>query len=216
MNYVIAPSIFGANLGKLEDEIRKMEENNVELIHLDVMDGHFVEKMAFGPDHIKAIKSMTKIPIDVHLMVERPERIIDSVIKSGADIITIHVESSARLNSCVEKIKHSGIKAGLVLSPQSSEQSIKYLIDKIDMVLVMTINPGEDNLGFNNLMLDKIKNIKKMIGDREIDIEVDGSINNENIIDCKDAGANIFVVGSYLFKGDFSEKLNLLRERLDY
>ena len=84
------------------------------------------------------------------------------------------------------------------------------------MVLVMTINPGEDNLGFNNLMLDKIKNIKKMIGDREIDIEVDGSINNENIIDCKDAGANIFVVGSYLFKGDFSEKLNLLRERLDY
>lgn len=215
MNYVIAPSIFGANLGKLEEEIRKMEENNVELIHLDVMDGHFVEKMAFGPDHIKAIKSMTKIPIDVHLMVERPERIIDSVIKSGADIITIHVESSARLNSCVEKIKHSGIKAGLVLSPQSSEQSIKYLIDKIDMILVMTINPGEDNLGFNNLMLDKIKNVKEMIGDREIDIEVDGSINNENIIDCKDAGANIFVVGSYLFKGDFSENLNLLRERLD-
>lgn len=215
MNYVIAPSIFGANLGKLEEEIRKMEDNNVELIHLDVMDGHFVEKMAFGPDHIKAIKSMTKIPIDVHLMVERPERIIDSVIKSGADIITIHVESSARLNSCVEKIKHSGIKAGLVLSPQSSEQSIKYLIDKIDMILVMTINPGEDNLGFNNLMLDKIKNVKEMIGDREIDIEVDGSINNENIIDCKDAGANIFVVGSYLFKGDFSENLNLLRERLD-
>lgn len=216
MNYVIAPSIFGANLGKLEDEIRKMEENNVELIHLDVMDGHFVEKMAFGPDHIKAIKSMTKIPIDVHLMVEKPERIIDSVIKSGADIITIHVESSNRLNSCVEKIKNSGIKAGIVLSPQTSEHSLKYLIDKIDMVLVMTINPGEDNLGFNNLMLDKIKNIKKMIGDREIDIEVDGSINNENIIDCKDAGANIFVVGSYLFKGDFSEKLNLLRERLDY
>lgn len=216
MNYVIAPSIFGANLGKLEDEIRKMEENNVELIHLDVMDGHFVEKMAFGPDHIRAIKSMTKIPIDVHLMVEKPERIIDSVIKSGADVITIHVESSNRLNSCVEKIKNSGIKAGIVLSPQTSEHSIKYLIDKIDMVLVMTINPGEDNLGFNNLMLDKIKNIKKMIGDREIDIEVDGSINNENIIDCKDAGANIFVVGSYLFKGDFSEKLNLLRERLDY
>ncbi|WP_297689320.1 ribulose-phosphate 3-epimerase [uncultured Anaerococcus sp.] len=215
MNYVIAPSIFGANLGKLEDEIRKMEENNVELIHLDVMDGHFVEKMAFGPDHIKAIKSMTKIPIDVHLMVEKPERIIDSVIKSGADIITIHVESSNRLNSCVEKIKNSGIKAGIVLSPQTSEHSLKYLIDKIDMVLVMTINPGEDNLGFNNLMLDKIKNIKKMIGDREIDIEVDGSINNENIIDCKDAGANIFVVGSYLFKGDFSENLNLLRERLD-
>ena len=158
---------------------------------------------------------MTKIPIDVHLMVEKPERIIDSVIKSGADIITIHVESSNRLNSCVEKIKNSGIKAGIVLSPQTSEHSLKYLIDKIDMVLVMTINPGEDNLGFNNLMLDKIKNIKKMIGDREIDIEVDGSINNENIIDCKDAGANIFVVGSYLFKGDFSENLNLLRERLD-
>lgn len=215
MNNIIAPSIFAADFGNLKSEIIKMEENGVELIHLDVMDGHFVEKMAFGPDHIKAIKSMTDIPIDVHLMVDKPERIIDSVIESRADIITLHVESSARLNSCLEKIKRSGSKAGLVLSPQTSEETLKYMLDKIDLVLIMTINPGEANLGFNRSMIQKIQNTKKLIKDRDILIEVDGSIDNNNIKDCKKAGANIFVVGSYLFNGDFICNLNNLKRKLE-
>ncbi len=215
MKNIIAPSIFAADLGNLKSEIEKMEKKKVELIHLDVMDGHFVEKMAFGPDHIKAIKKMTDIPIDVHLMVEKPERIIEEVIDAGADIITLHMESSNRLNSCIDKIKSSGAKAGLVLSPQTSEDTMKYLLDKIDLVLIMTINPGEDNLGFNNIMIEKIRNTKKIIGDRNISIEVDGSINDENIVLCKEAGADIFVVGSYLFKNNFSDALDKLYERLN-
>lgn len=215
MKNIIAPSIFAADLGNLKSEIEKMEKKKVKLIHLDVMDGHFVEKMAFGPDHIKAIKKMTDIPIDVHLMVEKPERIIEEVIDAGADIITLHMESSNRLNSCIDKIKSSGAKAGLVLSPQTSEDTMKYLLDKIDLVLIMTINPGEDNLGFNSIMIEKIKNTKKIIGDRNISIEVDGSINDENIILCKEAGADIFVVGSYLFKNNFSDALDKLYERLN-
>lgn len=215
MKNIIAPSIFAADLGNLKSEIEKMEKKKVELIHLDVMDGHFVEKMAFGPDHIKAIKKMTDIPIDVHLMVEKPERIIEEVIDAGADIITLHMESSNRLNSCIDKIKSSGAKAGLVLSPQTSEDTMKYLLDKIDLVLIMTINPGEDNLGFNNIMIEKIRNTKKIIGDRNISIEVDGSINDENIMLCKEAGADIFVVGSYLFKNNFSDALDKLYERLN-
>ncbi|MDU7164540.1 MAG: ribulose-phosphate 3-epimerase [Anaerococcus vaginalis] len=212
---MIAPSIFAADLGNLKSEIEKMEEKKVELIHLDVMDGHFVEKMAFGPDHIRAIKKMTDIPIDVHLMVEKPERIINEVIDAGSDIITLHMESSNRLNSCIDKIKSSGAKAGIVLSPQTSEDTMKYLLDKIDLVLIMTINPGEDNLGFNSKMIEKIRNTKKLIGDRNISIEVDGSINNENIMLCKEAGADIFVVGSYLFKNNFSDALDKLYERLN-
>lgn len=215
MKNIIAPSIFAADLGNLKSEIEKMEKKKVKLIHLDVMDGHFVEKMAFGPDHIKAIKKMTDIPIDVHLMVEKPERIIEEVIDAGADIITLHMESSNRLNSCIDKIKSSGAKAGLVLSPQTSEDTMKYLLDKIDLVLIMTINPGEDNLGFNSIMIEKIKNTKKIIGDRNISIEVDGSINDENIILCKEAGADIFVVGSYMFKNNFSDALDKLYERLN-
>ncbi len=215
MKYMIAPSIFAADLGNLKSEIEKMEEKKVELIHLDVMDGHFVEKMAFGPDHIRAIKKMTDIPIDVHLMVEKPERIINEVIDAGSDIITLHMESSNRLNSCIDKIKSSGAKAGIVLSPQTSEDTMKYLLDKIDLVLIMTINPGEDNLGFNSKMIEKIRNTKKLIGDRNISIEVDGSINNENIMLCKEAGADIFVVGSYLFKNNFSDALDKLYERLN-
>lgn len=215
MKNIIAPSIFAADLGNLKSEIEKMEKKKVKLIHLDVMDGHFVEKMAFGPDHIKAIKKMTDIPIDVHLMVEKPERIIEEVIDAGADIITLHMESSNRLNSCIDKIKSSGAKAGLVLSPQTSEDTMKYLLDKIDLVLIMTINPGEDNLGFNSIMIEKIKNTKKIIGDRNISIEVDGSINDENIMLCKEAGADIFVVGSYLFKNNFSDALDKLYERLN-
>lgn len=215
MKYMIAPSIFAADLGNLKSEIEKMEEKKVELIHLDVMDGHFVEKMAFGPDHIRAIKKMTDIPIDVHLMVEKPERIINEVIDAGSDIITLHMESSNRLNSCIDKIKSSGAKAGIVLSPQTSEDTMKYLLDKIDLVLIMTINPGEDNFGFNSKMIEKIRNTRKLIGDRNISIEVDGSINNENIMLCKEAGADIFVVGSYLFKNNFSDALDKLYERLN-
>lgn len=210
----LAPSIFAADIGNLRKQIRILEEQNADLLHVDVMDGHFVEKMAFGPDHIKMLKKITNLPLDVHLMIERPERKLDEMIHAGADIITIHQEATARLYSCIEKIKSSGRKAGVVLSPATNEQSLKYIMDKIDMILLMTIHPGEEGPGFHEELLEKIQNVREMIGDREIDLEVDGGIDQTNIGRCREAGANVFVSGGYVFQGDISKNMQRLREEL--
>lgn len=211
-DYKLAPSIFGADLSNLKEQIRILEDNDIEMLHVDVMDGHFVEKMAFGPDHIRMLKNMTSIPLDVHLMVEKPERILDAVIEAGADIITIHQESTTRLYSCLERIRAAGKKSGVVLSPATSEDTLKYVLDKIDMILLMTINPGEAGPGFRSELLKKIRNVKAYVFDRPIDIEVDGGIDNTNIGLCHEAGANVFVSGGYIFKGNISEKIQALRE----
>lgn len=210
----LAPSVFGTDIGNLREQLRILEENNAEMLHVDVMDGHFVEKMAFGPDHVRMLKRITKLPLDVHLMVEKPERILDAVMDAGADIITIHQESTARLYSCIERIKSRGLKAGVVLSPATCEESLKYVLDKIDMILLMTIHPGEAGPGFHEDLLEKIKNVREMIGNRSIDLEVDGGIDNTNIAACKKAGANVFVSGGYVFKGNITEKIALLRAEL--
>lgn len=210
----LAPSVFGADIGNVREQLRILEENNAEMLHVDVMDGHFVEKMAFGPDHVRMLKRITKLPLDVHLMVEKPERILDAVMDAGADIITIHQESTARLYSCIERIKSRGLKAGVVLSPATCEESLKYVLDKIDMILLMTIHPGEAGPGFHEDLLEKIKNVREMIGNRSIDLEVDGGIDNTNIAACKKAGANVFVSGGYVFKGNITEKIALLRAEL--
>lgn len=210
----LAPSVFGADLGDLRGQLRILEENQVELLHVDVMDGHFVEKMAFGPDHIRMLKGLTNLPLDCHLMIERPERQLQAIIDAGADIITIHQESTARLFSCLEKIRAAGKKCGVVLSPATPEETLKYVIDKIDMILLMTINPGEAGPGFHKELLDKIRNVRAMIGDRDIDLEVDGGIDDTNIRQCRDAGANVFVSGGYVFKGTIGDNLETLRKEL--
>ena len=213
--FKLAPSVFGADLGNMKAQLEILEQNNVELLHVDVMDGHFVEKMAFGPDHIKMMKSMTTLPLDVHLMVEKPERILDAVIDAGADIITVHQESTTRLYSCIEKIKKAGRKAGIVLCPGTSITTVdECILDKIDMILQMTINPGEGGQTFHPEIAEKLTRIREYIGDRDIDIEVDGGIDNTNINVCRDAGANVFVSGGYLFKGDIKEKIETLRTEL--
>ncbi|MGI6499457.1 MAG: ribulose-phosphate 3-epimerase [Anaerostipes sp.] len=196
----LAPSIFAADLGDLKNQIRQLEDSNVELLHVDVMDGHFVERMAFGADHIRMLKNMTDIPLDVHLMIENPEVHIDSIADAGADIITIHQESTTRILSCLHKIHNRGIKAGIVLSPATPEGTVKYLLDDVDMILLMSVNPGEGGQHFLSSTVDKIKNVRALIGDRNIDIQVDGSIDNETIKPCYEAGANVFVSGGYLFK----------------
>lgn len=210
----LAPSVFAANLANLKEQLTVLENNHVELLHVDVMDGHFVEKMAFGPDHVKMLKQITNLPLDVHLMIEKPEDKLDAVIEAGADIITVHQESTTRLYSCIEKIKKHGLKAGVVLSPGTSEAGIEYVLDKIDMVLLMTINPGEAGQGFHEDMLNKIERVKKLIGDRPVDIEVDGGIDNTNIGLCKKAGANVFVSGGYMFKNDIAANIQTLRNIL--
>lgn len=210
----LAPSVFAANLANLKEQLTVLENNHVELLHVDVMDGHFVEKMAFGPDHVKMLKEITNLPLDVHLMIEKPENKLDAVIEAGADIITVHQESTTRLYSCIEKIKKHGLKAGVVLSPGTSEAGIEYVLDKIDMVLLMTINPGEAGQGFHEDMLNKIERVKKLISDRPVDIEVDGGIDNTNIGLCKKAGANVFVSGGYMFKNDIAANIQTLRNIL--
>ena len=147
-------------------------------------------------------------------MIEKPERKLDTIIDAGADIITIHQESTTRLYSCIEKIKSRGVKAGVVLSPATNEDTLKYVLDKIDMILLMTINPGEAGPGFHEELLTKIKNVRELIGDRDVDLEVDGGIDNTNIAKCKEAGVNVFVSGGYVFKGDIAEKIKTLREAL--
>lgn len=209
----LAPSIFGAGLGNIKEQIDILEESHADLLHVDVMDGHFVEKMAFGPDHIKMLRELTTLPLDVHLMVEKPERILDAVIGAGADIITVHQESTTRLYSCIEKIKKAGKKAGVVLCPATSIMTVDpCVLGKVDMVLQMTINPGEGGQKFHPEILDKLRSIRQYLGDRDIDLEVDGGIDNTNIAACREAGANVFVSGGYVFKGDIRENMGKLRE----
>ncbi len=214
--YKIAPSVFGADLGNLREQLHKLEECNVEMLHVDVMDGHFVEKMAFGPDHVRMLRAMTALPLDVHLMVEKPERILDAILEAGADIVTIHQESTARLYSCIERIKRAGKKAGIVLTPATSITTVDpCILDQVDMILQMTINPGEGGQKYHPEIADKLRRIRSYIGDRSIDIEVDGGIDDTNIRHCADAGANVFVSGGYLFKGDIAAKVAALREQLN-
>lgn len=210
----LSPSVFAADIANLKEQIKILEDNKVELLHVDIMDGHFVSRMAFGADHVKMLKKMTSIPLDVHLMIENPENHIDSMIEAGADIITVHQESTTRLLSCLQKIKKKNVKAGVVLSPGTSEETIKYVLNEVDMILIMTVNPGEGGQTFIGDMSDKIKRVKEMIGDRNIDIEVDGGIDNKSIKVCKDAGATVFVSGGYLFDGNISEKIAALREEI--
>ena len=210
----IAPSLFAADIMCLGEQIRVLEEQQVDLLHVDVMDGSFVNRIAFGGDHIRMIKKGTKIPLDVHMMVDRPDRYIDDFIHAGADIITVHQESTVMLYHCLEKIRAGGKKAGVVLSPATLPETLEYVLELIDMVLIMTVNPGEGKQQFQKAMLPKIKVVKQIIGDRNIDIEVDGSIDDQTARLCRDAGANVFVSGGYAVTGELAEKVQILRQAI--
>lgn len=207
----LSPSVFAADLGCLREQLALLEKENVELLHVDIMDGHFVERIAFGAEHVCALKKMTSLPLDVHLMITNPEAHLDAMIAAGADIITIHYESTTRHVSCLQKIRKAGVKAGIVLNPGTSEEVIKYLLDDLDMILLMTVNPGEGGQHFLTPVLEKIQATRKMIGQRNIDLEVDGSIDDKTVQLCRAAGANVFVSGGYLFKGNIRENIAQLR-----
>ena len=195
----VAPSILSADFAQMGKSIEMIDEFGADFIHCDVMDGAFVPNMSFGPIMVKAIRQHTKKPLDVHLMIEKPERYIDEFVAAGADYITIHFEASPHPHRTLAYIKSKGVKAGIVYNPGTDISSLEYLLENVDMVLLMTVNPGFGGQKFIPEMLPKIKKAKEIIGDRDILLEVDGGINEENAPLVKAAGANVLVAGSSVF-----------------
>ncbi|MCS3607375.1 ribulose-phosphate 3-epimerase [Erwinia rhapontici] len=195
----ILPSIFGANILSLQDELRFLEEENTEILHIDLMDGTFVNNIAFGPNQISAMKKASKMTFDVHMMLANPERHIDDVINTGAEMISVHYESTPHVHFILQKIKKAGRKAGVVINPGTPESVLEYLLDDIDYILIMTINPGQPGQTFIEKSLEKIKKTREMIAGRHIQIEVDGGINLEIAKKVQEAGADLIVVGGALF-----------------
>lgn len=200
----IAPSLLSANFADLTKDIRKLEEGKADYLHLDVMDGIYVPNITFGPPVIKKIRKVTELPFDVHLMIDRPERFIEDFVDAGADIITVHEESTMHLHRTIQIIKSFGIKAGVTLNPSTSLSTLEYIMDDIDLILIMSVNPGFGGQSFIPAMKEKIAKVRGMIDDRNLDIilEVDGGIKLDNAKEIIELGADLLVVGSGIFGAD--------------
>ena len=211
----IAPSILSADFARLGEEVTAVEKAGADYIHIDVMDGHFVPNITIGPLVVEGVKKVTSLPLDVHLMIANPDQYINDFAKAGADIITVHVEAVNHLHRSVQLIRDAGCKTAVSLNPATPLESIEYVMDDLDMVLIMTVNPGFGGQKFIFEMLPKIKRLREMIGLRglEIDIEVDGGVNSKTIGEVSAAGANIFVAGSAVFNADdYAEAIRGIRE----
>ncbi|MEK5333975.1 ribulose-phosphate 3-epimerase [Lysinibacillus sp. FSL W8-0992] len=197
----IAPSILAANFAKLGEEVKDVERAGAKLIHIDVMDGHFVPNISFGSIVLDAIRPLTDLPLDVHLMIENPDQYIEQFAKAGADYITVHVEACCHLHRTIQLIRSYGVKPGVVLNPHTPIESIQHILEDIDMVLFMTVNPGFGGQKFIHSVVPKIKALSTIIKERNLDvaIEIDGGINAETIVPCAKAGATIFVAGSAIY-----------------
>ncbi|MDW7998540.1 MAG: ribulose-phosphate 3-epimerase, partial [Thermodesulfovibrio sp.] len=212
-----APSILSADFGRLAEEIKLAEQAGADMIHIDVMDGIFVPNITVGPLVVNAVKKTTTLPLDVHLMIVNPEKYIEDFVKAGADILTVHVESCTHLHKIVWQIKEHGIRAGVSLNPATSINAIEEIINDVDLILVMSVNPGFGGQKFIPSSIDKIKRIKKMILSREIStlIEVDGGVKLENAKKIVHAGADILVMGSEFFgQKDYKIFMEKLRRQL--
>ena len=215
--FKIAPSVLSADYANFETELKKLEASGAEYAHLDVMDGHFVPNISFGAGVVASMRPHSKMVFDCHLMVSNPEHHIEEFARAGADIISIHVEATPHIHGALQKIRAAGVKPSVVINPGTPVEAIKNILNLVDQVMVMTVNPGFGGQAFLPETMGKIRELVALREANQLsfDIEVDGGIDDKTIQMAREAGANVFVAGSYVFKGDVSHQVQTLRDALD-